>query len=107
MGGNPEGDRSDASLMVLLCAWRHKEGRIAIDRGTLRWIPLTDEGSHGPVRWEVDGEALQPFGRIPQIADVFVPHGWTVVATERSIGVLEPLEDWQRVLLEQLAKMTS
>lgn len=106
MGGNPAGDRSEAALMVQLCDWRHQRGRIAVDRGTLRWRAQTDEGANGPIAWEVDGEALQPFGEIPKVAHVFVPHGWIVVATERSIGVLQPLEDWQRVILHELAKMS-
>lgn len=106
MGGNPKGDRSVPALMLLLCVWRHQQGRIAIHRGTLRWVALTEAGADGPIKWEVDGEALQPFGEIARVADVFVPHGWLTVATERKLGQIEPLEDWQRVILTELSKMS-
>src|SRR5216110_2341889 len=59
MGGNPAGDRSLAALMLLVCSARHKENRIAIDRGTLRWRALTRAGANGPVAWDVDRDAMR------------------------------------------------
>jgi hypothetical protein len=50
MGGNPAGDRSKADLMVLVCHRRHKDGRVAIDKGTLRWRALTARGRQRPDR---------------------------------------------------------
>jgi hypothetical protein len=33
MGGNPAGDRSAPELMIYVCACRHRENRISIDKG--------------------------------------------------------------------------
>lgn len=107
IGGNPAGDRSDPALMVYVCSGRHRELRLAIDRGTVRWRALTPDGAHGPIAWDVDGEALQPFGaHIAPVVQVFVPHGWVEVARESGVQVLEALEDWQRTLLLALAQMS-
>lgn len=104
MGGNPKGDRSVPSLMMQLCDARHKTNRIALDRGTLRWVALTDAGADGPVRWELDGEAIQPFGKLSNMS-VFVPSDWITVATETQPGSLAPLDEWQRKILHMLAAM--
>lgn len=53
MGGNPTGDRTQTPLMVLVCAARHRENRISIDRGTLQWRALTSAGADGPIAWDV------------------------------------------------------
>lgn len=105
MGGNPAGDRSLPELLVYLCRVRHREGRISIDRGTLRWVPLTDKGANGPIAWELDGEALHPFGSFAHMPGVFLPHGWIEIARERAPGELAPLRDWQRRVLENLSAM--
>jgi hypothetical protein len=106
MGGNPKGERSAPELMVYVCSARHRENRMAIDRGTVRWRPLTEYGANGPIAWELEGEALQPFGSAVNLAgDVFVPHGWVEVARETAVGVLAPLADWQRKTLRALAAM--
>jgi hypothetical protein len=98
-GGNPKGERSAPELMVYVCSARHRENRMAIDRGTVRWRPLTAEGANGPIAWEIDVEAMQPFG------SVFVPQGWIEVAQETAVGVLAPLTAWQRKTLNTLAGM--
>jgi hypothetical protein len=103
-GGNPKGERSAPDLMVYVCSARHRENRMAIDRGTVRWRPLTAEGANGPIAWEIDGEALQPFVLVGRPA-VFLPHGWVEVARESAVGVLAPLADWQRQTLRHLAAM--
>jgi len=52
MGGDPTGERSAPYLMLLVCNWRHKESRYSIDKKSLRWVPLTDRGSDGPIAWQ-------------------------------------------------------
>src|SRR4030095_16608414 len=58
MGGDPTGERSVPSLMIMLCAWRHREAPISIDNKTLRWRALTRAGAAGPVAWDVKISAL-------------------------------------------------
>jgi hypothetical protein len=91
MGGNPKGDRSTGDRMILVCAPRHREHPMAIDKGTVKWEGLTRNGSDGPVRWLVrlDGRRT-----------------WTEVARERAVQELEPLTEKQRRILRQLAEMT-
>lgn len=88
MGGNPTGDRSTTPLMITLCAPRHKENRVSIDRGTLRWVPLTPKGADGLVAWEVKGAG-----------------GWVEVAREKQIGEWEPFTNDQQRTLDRLAEM--
>lgn len=57
MGGNPLGDRTNTAEMILLCSHRHQFGGVSLHRGTLRIVPLTEDGCDGPVRFEVDGDA--------------------------------------------------
>ena len=55
MGGNPAGDRSAPEDMILLCAPRHREHPIALDKGTLRVVPLHERrGFAGPCTFEVE-----------------------------------------------------
>lgn len=100
MGGNPTGDRSDPALMVLVCSARHRENRVSIDKGTLRWEPLTERGADGLIRWLVDMTAVRG------------EHGeaqWLEVAHEASLKVprsYSPLGTLQRSTLETLSEMT-
>ena len=98
IGGNPNGDRSNPELMVYLCRARHRELRIALDRGTLRWRALTTDGANGPIAWDVDGEAM----KLKAPAD-----GWIEVAREIRNGVTEALTPFQRSVLLMLAGMTT
>jgi hypothetical protein len=98
MGGNPAGDRTVPELMVLVCSARHRENRIAMDRGTLAWRPLTDQGANGPIAWEIDCDALEP-----SMAGIY--RGWRQLARERAIHVYEPLDEWQAHTLKRLAEM--
>lgn len=97
MGGNPKEDRSDPALMVLVCSARHKENRISIDRGTLRWRALTAAGAAGPIAWDVD---LTPLGE----RDGHLGK-WMELARETAIHVYEPIASRQRAILERLAGM--
>ena len=97
MGGNPAGDRSAPELMVLVCSARHRENVISIDRGTLRWRPLTKKGADGPIAWDVDLVALH--GK----------HGaanWVEVARETAVRSWVPFTRKQKGLLLTLALMT-
>lgn len=101
MGGNPKGDRSSADLMVLVCSARHKENRVAIDRGTLTWEPLTDAGAFGPIAWSMRQDELpKDLQDVPIGADP-----WIELARETAIGVYESLTPRQRTILKYLATM--
>ncbi len=54
MGGDPTGERSSPAGMLLVCNYRHKEAKYSLDKKTLRWLPLTDQGANGPIAWEID-----------------------------------------------------
>lgn len=112
MGGNPKGDRSTPSGMILFCLHRHQDGRISRHRGTLRTVPLSAAGNNGPLAFEVDAAivaSILPAG----VKDLIVPINaairgndyWLEVARERKIQVLEPLEPWQERILGMLAEM--
>lgn len=89
MGGDPTGDRSQPDLMVLVCPFRHRENRVSIDRGTLRWRALKPtQGAEGPIVWEEQYD-----GR------------WIELAKERAVQSLEPLLAHQRARLRRLADM--
>lgn len=96
MGGNPEGDRSAPSLMVLVCSARHRENRVSIDQGTLRWEGLTAKGADGPIEWSVDLTAFR---------GQHGPAQWVTVARERALHSHEDLSLKQQAILEKLAEM--
>lgn len=91
MGGNPAGDRSTSALMVLLCPFRHKENRYSIDRGLLKWEPLTDKGADGPIQWLM----AQNDPREP----------WLIIARETAVQQIEKSTRTQRAHLTRLAEM--
>ena len=105
MGGNPAGDRSAPELMMLLCACRHKENAVSIDRGTLKWVPLTADGANGPVAWYISASVIPEARSLGPDARLRLDWDFYNVARERSVGVLEPLDAVQRVLLGLLAEM--
>jgi hypothetical protein len=90
MGGDPTGERSAPEKLILVCNWRHKEGRYAIDRKNIRWRPLTAEGSNGPVAWDIRAPWL--FG-----------HEWFEIARETAIRRWEAPTEGQRAVLELLS----
>lgn len=101
MGGNPKEDRNLPELLIYVCNWRHREGRIAVDRGTLECRPITDGGTNGPVSWWFYVAAL--YGA--DLGIVGTVDGWLELAREVSPGVLEPLSVAQRETIELLARM--
>jgi len=88
MGGNPKGDRSTADQMIYLCEHRHQHGGVSLHKGTLRIVPLTREGTNGPVRFLVTAGTR-----------------WTEVAREKSVGVLDTDRGVQLATLLKLAEM--
>lgn len=112
MGGNPKEDRNAPELMINVCGWRHREGRIAVDQGTLECRPLTDAGTNGPVSWWVRVDELLNVNAIDwvSIADLMNPElgavdGWLELAREVKPGTLETLSPLQQEILEVLARM--
>lgn len=97
IGGNPAGDRSVPELMVYVCAARHRENPVSIDRGSLRWEPLTEEGANGPIAWHVRARPGLITG--PQLE-------WFLVAVETAPHVYEAFSPAQRSVLTRLAEMT-
>lgn len=85
MGGDPTGERSTPERMIYVCNWRHKESRVSIDKGLLRWVPLVaDKGSNGPVSWEMKvGEDWRELA--------FEIPGFPVQITAYGVGALDIL----------------
>lgn len=100
MGGNPAEDRSKAHLMVLVCGARHKDNIAAIDRGNIRWRPLTARGSNGPIAWDL---------HVTMIGSRSSPAGdrvWRELAVETAPHVYKPFTNAQADLLKWLSEMT-
>jgi hypothetical protein len=95
MGGDPTGERSAPELMVLLCHERHMNARISVDKKTLRWIPLTDDGAKGPIAWEVN---------VGRLSGGALADEWIELARESSRGNLMPLNSRQEAMLTRLGQ---
>lgn len=100
MGGNPSGDRSAAALMVRVCAPRHREARVSIDRSTVRWEPLTPDGANGPIVWYIDAGALPE-----QLRPLPIQQGDIEIAREIAPYRYEHMAPWQKQVLHELAQM--
>lgn len=99
MGGDPRGERSLPMFMIQQCIARHREHAFSLDKGTVQCRPRTRSGTNGPVEWWLDVEMLRHFGLVSFRAE------WWMVARESAVGVLEPLSNTQREVLEALAEM--
>lgn len=95
MGGDPSGERSKPWIMVLVCNWRHKESKLSIDKKGLRVVALTPAGTDGPIAWEID---LGKFSH-----GTFANGTWVELARELEPGVLAPIAEPARNILESLA----
>jgi hypothetical protein len=107
-GGDPKGLRSKANAMIFLCKWRHQDARISRDRNTLRYVPLTDAGTDGPVAWEMKTQALLDLNGEVWGVDVGMTRDmpeWTEIARESAVNELLPLEGWQATIIGVLAEM--
>lgn len=108
MGGDPTGERSLPSGMILLCWVRHQTGKLSRHAGNLRTEPLSGLGNNGPVAWYIAATDLLPIlvksGGGCAVAVNKDGRDWVEVAREREVQSLEPLEDWQRRVLEYLAE---
>jgi len=99
MGGDPTGERSLPSGMIVLCRWRHQDAPVSRHAGTMRTRYLTTDQNDGPVCFEVDLWAVYP--------GLYPARGvWFAAASESNIGVLEPLTFEQQRVLGDLAAMT-
>lgn len=114
MGGNPNGDRSTRERLITFCRVRHQTGAISRHKGTLRTRYLSQLGNDGPVAFEVDVVCVMqamPNGSWTDALTKVCVHalhatdGWLEVARESRLGVLEPIEPWQKRVLERLAEM--
>lgn len=108
MGGDPTGERSLPEVLISMCKWRHQDGTISRHAGNLRNVYLTPDKNNGPIAWELNIIALQGiavswFG--PSPGPLVGESPWIEVARERDVQVLEPLQPWQRAVLEKLAEM--
>jgi hypothetical protein len=110
IGGNPAGDRSVPELMIYLCKWRHQDAPISIHAGNLENVHLTPEGNNGPIEWRIKREALEllfvtwPI-EVSLVMSATVDVEWLTLARETKPQLLEPLEPWQRIILERLGEM--
>lgn len=114
MGGDPSGKVSIASLMILLCKWRHQDGHVSRHAGTLQTRSLTPDGNDGPLAWLVDMTAVRPGfyeqkrGVWFEVAREQYVEPWTAAGSPpgtRPPIELAPLTDEQRSILEELAEM--
>lgn len=104
MGGNPSGDRTDPATMVQVCAWRHTQGVFSIDKGTLRWVPMSVLGANGHIQWQIDIALFHYYmngGERPATPK------WMAIAEEApgQLGVAVGLSEMQENLLTRLAAM--
>lgn len=106
MGGNQDGSRSTAALMVYLCKHRHQDGRVSRHKGTARAVALSMAGYDGPVDWQIRAYIANEILGIP-VALRVQPEAelWASVGAEVAPGVLGPLERWQEEILSKLAEM--
>lgn len=100
-GGNPNGERSAAILMVLLCRHRHQDGAVSIHKGTLRARFLSPLKFGGPIAWQVDADVLRP----GSYRCVDRENRWVEIARETAVQQWEPFTIKQSAILFALAEM--
>lgn len=99
MGGNPAGDRSDPSKLILMCVARHRANRISVDKGTLRIRPLNKRAGYGgPCAFDVDKRELLGLYAVARPL-------WMELGRETARHVWEPFTDVQRAMLARLEEM--
>lgn len=106
LGAKESVERSIEAKMVYLCSARHMDNIISRHKGTMRAVPLTDDGYNGPVAWEIDATVFSD--RTGVRIGLAVDDGdtmWYRVASEVETGRLEPLSVKQRTVLLWLAEM--
>lgn len=102
-GGNPRGDRSTLAGLILLCAPRHRENPVSLDKGTLKITPLTELGTRGPCAWYVEVKALKLKVPAPMPGLQVL---WFCVGIETAPHMFEPFTPDQAYVLGHLAAMT-
>lgn len=78
--------------LITLCVDRHQDSEVSLHRGTLEIVAKDERGMDGPVAFFVSLDTARSFGRV-------------CLARESAVGILEPLDDWQRAILEQIGRM--
>ena len=79
---------SKCRWMIRVCACRHRENVISLDRGTLRYEPVdAARGTNGPVRWYVAAAEVPRQWRRGHRA------GWILLAEETAVNVVQPATD--------------
>lgn len=117
MGGDSTGERSQPEIMILVCSPRHREHRVAIDKGVIRWRPLTTLGAEGPIAWDLSldfvrstwARANAPAWAAVSTSDAIIVDdtgkAWLELAREFAIRHYEPFTEWQHRTLTRLAEM--
>jgi hypothetical protein len=108
MGGNPKGDRSKLYGLILLCAPRHREHPVSLDRGTLKITPTSMAGTRGACFWYVHYPSLQ---LPPQMIAAWrggpnMTIEWFLLAHETAPHQFAPFTGEQLAVLAHLAAMT-
>lgn len=103
MGGNPEGDRSQPEKMILVCACRHRENAVSLDRGTLACVPLTADGTAGPVKWLIQTSEVPT--RFTRHGERYLTPDWLELFREDAIGRGVPSPGRTPEILRWLASM--
>ena len=99
MGGNPAGDRTTPGGLILLCRPRHQGPIWSVDRGTLRWLPLTEQLSRGPVVWQVHITLGDLMSLYP---DAESQDPWQEIAREIAPHIFEPRSVLQAQVLARI-----
>lgn len=107
IGGNPAGDRSAPERMIYVCACRHRENVVSLDRGTLRWRELEKgRGAAGPVAWDIALDAIPDRLRTRRIgATPPWMKGWRELWRETSNGKGIPTDGNALEILKWLSSM--
>lgn len=102
------GGPNKTSNLLTLCVDRHQDSVYALHRGTIDVRPVHEpQGFDGPAAFYIDTEeAVRIVGEQALAGHPGVWPMRVLIATESAVGVLEPLQDWQRTILETLARMT-
>lgn len=99
MGGDPKMARTTRKTLLLLSRKRHKEHKFSVDQKSLKWEPLTSDGTDGPIRWWVKIDRL-PAAFVEARALCAVVDEWLLLATESAPHVYLPFTEEQQAVLK-------
>ena len=95
------GGPNKAANLITLCVDRHQDSSVSLHRGTLEIVAKDERGTDGPVAFFVDYDEACWYGVVPAA----MRDRQVCLARESAIGVLEPIDDWQRVILDEIGRM--